>query len=131
MAPMPPRKRKKVPEVERDPLVRFAEAITASDARAAAERKRVKEEKLEAERLARLAAEHAEALRVARRALDRAIATAKSARASGRGVAEADLTWKQAKARVIELETGAPPAWDRAAATPDTEPVVSAESTDG
>ena len=53
---------------------------------------------------------------MARRTLDRAIATAKSARASGKGVAEADAAWKQAKARVIELETGAPPAWERAAA---------------
>jgi len=112
---MPPRKRKKVSEADRDPLVRFAEAITATDARAAAERERIKAEKLEAERLARLAAEHAEALRKAHTALDRAIAAAKSARASGRGIPEADQIWKQAKARVIELETGAPPEWDKTA----------------
>jgi hypothetical protein len=122
MTVMPPRKRKKVVEPELDPLTRFAAAITASDAQAAAERQRIKDERLEAERLARLAAEHAEALRVARRSLDRAIATAKAARASGRGVAEADGAWKQAKARVIELETGAPPSWDRVAAEPDTAP---------
>jgi hypothetical protein len=114
---VPPRKRKKVAEAERDPLVRFAEAITTSDERAATERKRLKAEKLEAERLARLAAEHAEALRKARAALDRAIAAAKAARSSGKGIAEADDTWKRAKARVIELETGAPPTWERSAAS--------------
>lgn len=108
---MPPRKRKKVVEANRDPVVRFAEAVAQSDARAAAERARVKADKLEAERLAKLAAEHAEALRVARAALDRAIAGAKAARAGGRGMAEADAAWKQAKARVIELETGEAPAW--------------------
>jgi multidrug resistance efflux pump len=122
MAAMPPRKRKKVIEPELDPLARFAAAITASDAKAAAERKRIKDERIEAERVARLAAEHAEAVRLARRALDRAIASAKAARGSGKGVAEADAAWKQAKARVIELETGAPPSWDRAAPGPNAEP---------
>jgi hypothetical protein len=121
MTAMPPRKRKKVAQPELDPLTRFAAAITASDAQAAAERERIKQERLEAERVARVAAEHAEALRVARRSLDRAIAAAKAARASGKGVAEADASWKQAKARVIELETGAPPTWERAAAEPDAD----------
>lgn len=108
---MPPRKRKKVAEADRDPIVRFGEAIRRSDELAAAERKRVKAERAEAERLARLAAEHAEAVRVAGIELDRAIAAAKAARANGRGIAEADAAWKRAKARVIELETGAAPAW--------------------
>lgn len=115
MAFMPPRKRKKVAEAHRDPVVRFGEAIQRSDEHAAAERKRIKAERAEAERLARLAAEHAEAVRVAGIELERAIAAAKAARASGRGIAEADAAWKQAKARMIELETGAAPAWDRSA----------------
>jgi hypothetical protein len=108
---MPARKRKKLAEVDRDPIVRFAESVKRSDAKAAAERQRLKAEKLEAERQAALAAAHAAALGTARRALDKAIATAKAARASGRGIAEADSAWKAAKAKVIELETGAPPAW--------------------
>jgi hypothetical protein len=112
---MPPRKRKKVTEADRDPVVRFGEAIRRSDELAEAERERVKAERAEAARLAQLAAEHAEALRVAHIELDRAISSAKAARASGRGVVEADAAWKQAKARVIELETGAPPAWDHTA----------------
>jgi hypothetical protein len=115
---MPPRKRKKVVEADRDPVVRFGEAVLRSDAQAAAERARVKAERAEAARLAQLAAEHAEALRVARIELDRAISAAKAARASGRDVAAADAAWKQAKARVIELETGAPPAWDRTSPAP-------------
>lgn len=110
---MPPRKRKKVAEADRDPVIRFGEAIRRSDEQAAAERKRVKAERLEAERLARLAAEHAEAVRVATIDLERAIAAAKAARASGRGIPEADAAWKRAKARMIELETGESPAWDR------------------
>ncbi len=108
---MPARKRKKLAEVDRDPVVRFAESVKRSDEKAVAERKRVKAEQLEAERLAKLAAEHAAALANARRQLERAIAAAKAARASGNGVAEADNAWKLAKARVIELETGQDPGW--------------------
>lgn len=113
MASMPPRKRKKVAEADRDPVVRFGEAVLKSDAQAAAERARVKAERAEAARLAQLAAEHAEAVRLAGIELERAIAAAKAARASGRGIADADAAWKRAKARVIELETGAAPAWER------------------
>jgi len=61
--------------------------------------------------LAKIAADHAEAVRIAGRELEQAIAAAKAARASGRGVAEADLAWRKAKARVIELETGEAPDW--------------------
>ncbi len=35
----------------------------------------------------------------------------RNAKQVGRGRAEADQAWKVAKALVIELETGAPPAW--------------------
>lgn len=108
---MPARRRHRKQPENRDPIVRFAEAVKKSDQQARAERKRIEAEREEAARLARLAAEHAEAVRVAGLQLDKAIAAAKSARQSGRGVAEADLAWREAKARVIELETGERPDW--------------------
>lgn len=46
------------------------------------------------------------------------------AKQAGRGRAEADQAWKVAKAMVIELETGTPPAW----APKPVEPVESVES---
>ena len=64
---------------------------------------------LEAERDAELAAARAAALEDARRELDVAIEASREARRTGRGTADADAAWKLAKARVIELETGAPP----------------------
>lgn len=109
---MPARRRHRKQPPNPDPIVRFAEAVKQSDAKAKAERQRIEAERREAKRRAQLAAEHAEAVRVAGIALDKAIAAAKRARASGKGVPEADLAWRQAKARVIELETGQAPDWD-------------------
>lgn len=109
---MPARRRhRKLPE-NPDPIVRFAQAVKRSDEQAQAERKRKKAKRLEAARLAQIAAERAEQVRLAGIELERAIAVAKSARASGKGVAEADLAWRKAKARVIELETGEAPDWN-------------------
>lgn len=92
-------------------MVRFARAVKESEAK---ERERVRQEQErkrdEAERRRR-AAEHAQAVAAAKSTLDRAIAAAKQARASGTGIVEADETWKQAKARLIELETGEAPGW--------------------
>ena len=109
---MPSRRRNKKQPEHPDPIVRFAKAVKQSDERKQAEQRRLHAEREEAARLAKLAAEHAEAVRLAGRQLDKAIASAKSARGSGRGVAEADLAWRRAKARVIELETGEAPAWN-------------------
>ena len=108
---MPARRRHKKQPESTDPIVRFSEAVKRSDAKAKAERKRIEAERKEAARLARLAAEHAEAVRVAGIALDKAIAAAKAAHHSGRGVEQADLVWREAKARVIELDTGKRPDW--------------------
>lgn len=93
-------------------MVRFAKAVKQSDERKRVEQRRIKAERDEAARLAKLAAEHAEAVRIAKRQLDTAIASAKAARASGKGVADADLAWRHAKAHLIELETGAAPDWN-------------------
>jgi hypothetical protein len=108
---MPPRKRHKVAEEHRDPIARFSESLVRAEERERTERARAKQERKAADLAARLAAEHAERLRVANVELSAAIAAAKAAHASGKGIAEADARWRVAKARVIELETGAPPAW--------------------
>jgi hypothetical protein len=102
--------------------MRFSEAVKKSDAQAKAERKRIAAERKEAKRLAKIAADHAEAVRVAGLTLDKAIAAAKAAHHSGKGVEQADLAWRDAKARVIELDTGERPDWapaDPDAADPD------------
>ena len=62
---------------------------------------------------AHAAAEHAAALDRARRDLERAIKGVREARRAGSGVAASDEAWREAKFRVIELETGAPPEWAR------------------
>jgi hypothetical protein len=109
---MPSRRRNKKQPEDPDPIVRFAKAVKQSDERQRAEQRRIAAEREEAARLAKLAAEHAEAVRVAERRLNQAIASARAARASGKGVAEADLAWRRAKARLIELETGEAPDWN-------------------
>ena len=108
---MPARRRHKKQPESSDPIVRFSEAVKRSDAKAKAERQRIEAERREAKRQAQLAAEHAEAVRIAGKQLDTAIAAAKAAHHSGKGVEEADLAWREAKARVIELETGERPDW--------------------
>jgi multidrug efflux pump subunit AcrA (membrane-fusion protein) len=109
---MPSRRgRNKQQPEDPDPIVRFAAALKKTEERDKADKQRIKAEREEAAKQARLAAEHAEAIRVATHELDAAIAAAKSARSSGKGVAEADLAWRRAKARMIELETGQRPDW--------------------
>jgi hypothetical protein len=68
----------------------------------------------------------AAALERAERDVQRAIARVREATESGRGRADADAEWRSAKAALIELQTGAPPAWarrtERASAQPDDAP---------
>ena len=79
--------------------------------REATELDRVQLERQQTREAAHAAAVHRAALDAARRELEQAIATAREARRTGSGVAAADATWRHAKARLIELETGAPPEW--------------------
>jgi hypothetical protein len=86
--------------------------------RESAERERAAQDRLRLERqrardAAERAAAHGVALEAARRELDDAITAAREARRAGSGVVAADEAWRRAKARVIELETGAPPDWAR------------------
>ena len=65
------------------------------------------------------AAAHAAALEAARRDLEKAIGDARAARRAGTGIPAADAAWREAKALLIELETGAPPEWARQDASED------------
>ncbi len=85
--------------------------LRESDERERAEREREVLEREAAEEAARAASEHAAALVDANRQLERAIEGAREARRTRQGVEAADVAWRQAKARLIELETGAPPSW--------------------
>jgi hypothetical protein len=111
---VPSRRRPKPPKPEpQDPVEQFATLL-----REAAERERAAQERhrLELERARDAAAStaaHAVALDAARQTLEEAITDVRKARRAGSGVAAADEAWRQAKARLIELETGAPPHWAR------------------
>jgi hypothetical protein len=75
--------------------------LRESAERERAELERVRLERQQARDAAHAAAAHEAALDAARR----------EARRTGSGVAAADAAWRHAKARLIELETGAPPEW--------------------
>jgi hypothetical protein len=60
------------------------------------------------------AVEHQRLLEEAQAELQRSIAGVRRAKERGTGRVEADEAWKVAKARVIELESGAPPSWAKA-----------------
>jgi hypothetical protein len=109
---VPSRRRPKSPKPgSQDAIEQFATMLRESAEREHAELERVRLERQQARDAAHAAAAHEAALDTARRALEQAIGTAREARRTGSGVAEADAAWRHAKARLIELETGAPPAW--------------------
>ena len=111
---MPRRRRPKSPKPETlDPVAQFAAILRASAERERAERERVRLERQDARDAAQAAVEHAAALEAARRELEDAISGVREARRAGSGVAASDAAWRQAKVRLIELETGAPPEWAR------------------
>jgi len=89
----------------------FAAALKESEALDKA--KREKEQQRQAAEAARKAEARAQAdaLATAKRDLERAIQAVRDAKRNGRSTVEADAAWKVAKARVIELETGAAPTW--------------------
>jgi len=90
---------------------RFAAALKDSDKADRAAKARQQQERMDAALRAQHAAAKATALATARRELERAVESVRAAKQAGHGRAEADQVWKVAKALVIELETGAPPAW--------------------
>jgi hypothetical protein len=108
---MPARKRHKKEPEHPDPLVRFGRALKEREAKEKAAAARRKAEREEARRQAILAAEHAAAVKRANKQLERAIAAVKTARTSHSGMDEADAAYREAKALVVELETGVAPSW--------------------
>lgn len=82
--------------------------------------------KAEAERRKIEVAEQADRIKRAKAAHQRAVELVKEATRTGRGAAAADVAWREAKAELLELETGKRPAW---AARP-VEPTDSTESSD-
>ena len=112
----------------KDPAELFAAALKESEARDKVQREKERQAKDAADRKAAEQRAHADALTAARRELDRAIQAVRDAKRDGRSTVEADVRWKAAKARVIELETGAPPSW--APPAPAAEPDVEATGAD-
>lgn len=104
---MPARKRRKQVVEHPDPVVRFGRALTREKQRQRDEQDRLRAEREEAARLAKLAAEHAARLSAARARLERAIAGVKQ----HRGRADVETEYRAAKAEVVELETGDRPSW--------------------
>ena len=102
--------------------------LQESAARDAEAARRAEQQRADAKTARRAAEERAVALRSAQRDLDRAIDAVRRARSERRGEAEADAAWRDAKARVIELETGARPEWAPVAG--DVEAVDGAEAID-
>jgi hypothetical protein len=94
-----------------DPAELFAAALRESEARDKATRERQRQQQDAAAARAAEQAAHADALQRAHRDLERAIQAVRDAKHHGRSTVQADAEWKSAKARVIELETGAPPTW--------------------
>jgi hypothetical protein len=119
---VPSRRKPKPPKPEpRDPVEQFATLLRESAEREKAAQDRHRLERQLARAAADSAAAHAVALDAARRQLEDAIADVRKARRAGSGVAAADGSWRQAKARLIELETGAPPHWARHDASDEPE----------
>lgn len=101
-----------------DPVSQFGLLLKEAAEREQAEAARRQRQRQEARAAQRAAHQHEEDLADAQRQLERAIEAVRVARETRRGREEADAVWRAAKARVIELETGAPPSW----ATPDAAP---------
>ena len=127
MASMPSRRRPKAPPPR--PLSdaeRFAQSLrdsAESDRRA---KQAVIDRRAEAERRKIEAVEQADRLKRAQAAHQRAVELVKDATRTGRGAAAADVVWREAKAELLELETGKRPAWAARPVEP-TEPAEASE----
>lgn len=102
--------------------------LRESAERERAEQERKQQRKRDAAAEAKAARARADALLGAQRDLERAIENVKAARARRSGVAEADAAWRAAKAKLIELDTGAAPEWAPAAPATDGDEPADAEA---
>jgi len=101
---------------------RFAQALRESEEADRRAKQAAADAKIEAERVKAEAAEQAARLTRAQQSHQRAVEMVKEAKRTGRGRAEADAAWRDAKAELVELETGKRPAW----ATPPPEAATAA-----
>ena len=119
---MPSRRRPKVPPPP--PLSdaeRFAQSLRESEEADRRTKQAAADRKAEAERLKTEAADQAARLQRARAAHQRAVELVKEAKRTGKGAAAADVAWREAKAELVELETGKRPAWAPRPSEPETE----------
>ena len=86
--------------------------------------------KAEAERVKAEAAEKADRLKRARVAHQRSVEMVKEAARTGKGAAAADLAWREAKAELLEIETGKRPAWAAKPTEPEPEPEPAVATSD-
>jgi hypothetical protein len=114
---MPSRRRPKAPKGAPAPAQalsdaqRFAQSLRDSEEADRRAKQAAIDRKAEAERLKAEAAEQAGRLQRAQAAHQRAVDLVKEAKRTGKGAAAADLAWREAKAELLELETGKRPAW--------------------
>ncbi len=109
---MPSRRRPKAPPPR--PLTdveRFAQSVREHEEADRRAKQAEIDRKAEKERRRLEAIEQAARLERAQAAHHRAVEQVKEAQRTGKGAAAADLAWREAKADLIELETGTRPAW--------------------
>src|SRR4051812_11990832 len=115
MSPMPSRRRPKsspAPQTtELSDAQRFAQSLRDSEEADRRAKQAAVDAKNEAERQKVEAQEEAARLKRAQEAHQRAVEQVKEAKRTGKGRAEADAAWRDAKAELVELETGKRPAW--------------------
>jgi hypothetical protein len=136
MTPMPSRRRPKAPPPR--PLTdaeRFAQSLRDSEE---ADRKAAQDaidRKAEKERAKLEAVEQAARLQRAQAAHQHAVELVKESKRTGKGAAAADIAWREAKAELLELETGKRPAWAARPVEPaesaDNESADNGETSDG
>jgi hypothetical protein len=109
---MPSRRRPKgPPPTPLSDAERFAQSLRDSEEADRRAKQAEIDRKAEEARLKAEAAEHADRLKRAQAAHQRAVEMVKEAKRTGKGAAAADLAWREAKAELLELETGKRPAW--------------------
>jgi hypothetical protein len=103
---------------------RFAQSLRDSEEADRRAKQAEIDRKAEEARVQAEAAEHADRLERAKAAHQRAVEMVKEAQRTGKGAAAADLAWREAKAELLELETGKRPAWAAKPAEPEDDEAV-------
>jgi len=106
---------------------RFAQSLRESEEADRRAKQAAADRQAAAERRALEALEQAGRLERAQAAHQRAIEAVREAKRTGKGAAAADLAWRQAKAELLELETGKRPAWASQPAAPAADGEASEE----